>query len=152
MMDTLATNFNARQAAVRLYWMQSRKGQFVRCLAWLRRQPVLLPHLEVKGDEHGGHDQHYEGVYAVPLQQIAGTEEQSPGVDGHFYPRGHSMQRWLAIAEARLCGRIMPPVALVCVNNRYYVRDGHHRISVAQALGEAFIDAEVVCINARQMA
>ena len=27
---------------------------------------------------------------------------------------------------------------------RYYVRDGHHRISVAQALGEAFIEAEIV--------
>jgi len=25
----------------------------------------------------------------------------------------------------------------------YFVRDGHHRISVARALGQAYIDAEV---------
>jgi hypothetical protein len=29
----------------------------------------------------------------------------------------------------------------------YYVRDGHHRISVARALGESFIEAEVVRIQ-----
>ena len=129
MMETLATNFNARHAAVRLYWVQSHKGQFRRILAWLCRRPAHLPHLDVQRDEHGGHDQHYDGVHAVPLQQITGTEEQSPGVDGHFYPRGHSMQRWLNIAEARLCGRTMPPVELICVEDRYYVRDGHHVIT-----------------------
>lgn len=152
MMQTLATNFNARQAAVRLYWMQSRKGQVCRFLAWLLRQPAQLPHMQIAGNAPVGHDQHYEGMQAVPLRQITGTEEQSPGVDGHFYPRGHSMQRWLSVAEARLCGRTLPPVALVRVEDRYYVRDGHHRISVAQALGEAFIDAEVVHITFRQMA
>jgi len=41
----------------------------------------------------------------------------------------------------------MPPVQLTEKNSRYYVRDGHHRISVAHALGETFIDAEVVRIQ-----
>jgi ParB-like chromosome segregation protein Spo0J len=47
------------------------------------------------------------------------------------------------VAEARLRGINLPPVQLIEVGGRYYVRDGHHRISVAQALGDTFIDAEV---------
>jgi len=29
----------------------------------------------------------------------------------------------------------------------YYVQDGHHRISVARALGEEFVDAEVIDLD-----
>ncbi len=48
------------------------------------------------------------------------------------------------LPEARLRGVHMPPVQLIELGGRYYVRDGHHRISVAKALGESFVDAEVV--------
>ena len=37
----------------------------------------------------------------------------------------------------------LPPVSLVQVGGCYFVEDGHHRISVARALGETVIDAEV---------
>jgi len=37
----------------------------------------------------------------------------------------------------------MPAVELIKVGEVYAVRDGHHRISVARALGEDFIDARV---------
>jgi hypothetical protein len=37
----------------------------------------------------------------------------------------------------------MPPVELIRVGDVYFVRDGHHRVSVARALGQAYIDAEV---------
>jgi hypothetical protein len=49
----------------------------------------------------------------------------------------------LSIAVARLNGQAMPAVELIKVGGVYAVRDGHHRISVAQALGEEFIDAQV---------
>ena len=38
----------------------------------------------------------------------------------------------------------MPPVELVQVRDAYFVRDGHHRISVARALGQRDIEAEVM--------
>ena len=38
---------------------------------------------------------------------------------------------------------MLPPVALIQVGHLYFVRDGHHRISVARALGQETIDAEV---------
>ncbi|HEY3310826.1 MAG TPA: hypothetical protein VGK00_04225 [Anaerolineales bacterium] len=43
----------------------------------------------------------------------------------------------------KLNGRELPPVELIQVENIYYVRDGHHRISVSRSLGQDFIDAEV---------
>jgi hypothetical protein len=37
----------------------------------------------------------------------------------------------------------LPPVALIQVGDYYFVRDGHHRISVARALGQQVIEATV---------
>jgi len=34
-------------------------------------------------------------------------------------------------------------VALIRIGDEYYVRDGNHRVSVARAMGDAAIDAEV---------
>jgi hypothetical protein len=53
------------------------------------------------------------------------------------------MSRWLRIAAARDQGKVLPPVVLVQVGDVYFVRDGHHRISVARALGQQDIEAQV---------
>jgi hypothetical protein len=80
----------------------------------------------------------------VPIQQIWGSEGRSADFDSLFYPRqGHSQGRWVGIAAARMMGLVLPPVDLIQVGDGYFVRDGHHRISVARALGEEYIEAEV---------
>ena len=45
---------------------------------------------------------------------------------------------------ARSRGISLPPISVYRVGDRHYVRDGHHRVSVARALGESTIEAEVV--------
>jgi len=40
-------------------------------------------------------------------------------------------------------GTPLPPVELVQVGDVYFVRDGHHRISVARTVGQRDIEAEV---------
>jgi hypothetical protein len=50
----------------------------------------------------------------------------------------------LGIAVARGKGVDLPPVSLTRVGATYFCRDGHHRISVARALGERTIEARVV--------
>jgi hypothetical protein len=35
----------------------------------------------------------------------------------------------------------MPPISVYRVGDLHFVRDGHHRVSVARALGAATIDA-----------
>lgn len=138
-----------RTQLVQLYWGETWKGQWARFVDFLlHRNPGLEP-LCVVAPDAVGYVRTYVGVKEVPIEAIRGTEERAPAFDRNFRPVGERpLQRWVNIAEARLCGAIMPPVQLTEKNGSYYVRDGHHRISVAHALGEAYIDAEVVRIQA----
>lgn len=142
MMNTPA---DLRTRLVQLYWQEMREGQWRRFFDCLLRRSATLERLQstlLTGARA------YAGVKEVPLDAIRGTEEQAPAFDRTFHPIGERpRQRWVSIAEARLEGKPMPPVQLTEKDGAYYVRDGHHRISVARALGEAFIEAEVVRIQ-----
>jgi hypothetical protein len=86
----------------------------------------------------------YTGMQTVPIRRIGGSEGRSKDFDCDFNPlQHHTRGRWLGIATARQRGKEMPPVELIQVGDVYFVRDGHHRISVAQALGQREIEAEV---------
>jgi hypothetical protein len=85
------------------------------------------------------------GMQTVPIARIRGSEGRSRDFDRSFNPLGsHGMERWLRVAEAQQRGVALPLVQLIRVGELYFVRDGHHRISVARALGQREIDAEVV--------
>lgn len=84
------------------------------------------------------------GWQLVPISQIRGSQGRCLDFDRHFYPRrDHLSSRWLGVATAHLLGAALPPVELIQVGDIYFVRDGHHRISVAKALGQLEINAEV---------
>lgn len=86
----------------------------------------------------------HAGARSVPLEQIQGSEGRSHDFDRNFRPmQNHTKSRWVGIAAAHSQGRVLPLVELIQVGDVYFVRDGHHRISVAQALGQTAIDAEV---------
>lgn len=90
-------------------------------------------------------DRHDAGTQTVAISRIRGSENRCHDFDRDFLPiQEHSRDRWLSVARARLTGVALPAVTLVQVHDEYYVRDGHHRISVAKALGESFIEAEVM--------
>lgn len=89
------------------------------------------------------------GVHLVPLAAIRGSEGKEDAFDHAFHPlhREHSRERWLGIAMAQWQGQNLPPVELIKVDDGrsavYFVRDGHHRISVARAFGQREIEADV---------
>jgi hypothetical protein len=86
----------------------------------------------------------YAGLHTGPIAQIRGSEGRSKDFDRDFHPlQDHCRDRWLRVARARDQDKVLPPVVLVQVGDVYFVRDGHHRISVAQALGQLDIEAEV---------
>ena len=130
--------------AQELYYTSARRGLRYRLWSLLRRRCsdlLSLHQVEVHGGKHIGHQ-------TVPLQQIVGSENRVYDFDAHFYPkRSHIEERWVGVARARLTGVPLPPVDLVQVGDAYYVRDGHHRVSVARALGEAYIEANVVALR-----
>jgi hypothetical protein len=85
------------------------------------------------------------GIQAVPLSQIRGSEGRRDDFDRDFNPlQDHNKERWLNIAAARRQGKALPPVELVQIENIYFVVDGHHRISVARAMGQRSIKARVM--------
>jgi len=88
---------------------------------------------------------HYAGRRPVRLDDIRGSEGRTQGFDDAFYPLSdQTRQRWQSVANALQEGIVLPPVKLIQVGETYYVRDGHHRVSVSRALGQEVIEAEVI--------
>lgn len=87
----------------------------------------------------------YEGVRTVRVADIVGSENRVDDFDSEFYPlEEHLETRWVSVAMA-MGGQInLPPIELIEVDGEYYVRDGHHRVSVARMMGIAELDAVVV--------
>jgi uncharacterized ParB-like nuclease family protein len=91
---------------------------------------------------------HYAGLQSVRLDAIIGSEGRADDFDAAFRPlKENTKGRWTSIAMAELQGQGLPAVELIEVGGRYFVRDGHHRISVAQAFGREEIDADVTVIE-----
>lgn len=88
--------------------------------------------------------QHAGGSQAVLVSQIRGSEGRASEFDSGFAPlQTHTKQRWITIAIKFELGEALPLVELVQIGDTYFVRDGHHRVSVARELGYAYIDANV---------
>jgi hypothetical protein len=130
--------------ALHLYQRLSFQGWFRMLLRKLiRRESRLLDLNNYKGSLPA-RDQHYAGIQSVSIHQIHGTQGKGSDFDAGFAPLNErTRSRWLKIAIARLQGTPLPPVELIQVEETYFVVDGHHRISVAKALGEQMIDAEI---------
>ena len=87
---------------------------------------------------------HYCGIMEIPLNQIKGSENRAADFDANFYPlKSEDRDRWVGIAELILLHGNLDAVNLIQIEDVFFVRDGHHRVSVARALGVEFIDAEV---------
>lgn len=133
-----------RQAAVWLYQQACLAGWWWRMASVFRQRSVDLLNLNELETKHHIINRYPVGVQLVVLDQIQGSQGRCRDFDRAFYPRqSHSQSRWLRIAAARELGIALPLVQLVQVGDIYFVRDGHHRISVARALGQSEIEAEV---------
>jgi hypothetical protein len=90
------------------------------------------------------------GVRPIPLESIVGTVEPSKArsFDRRFRPPRSSRGRWERLWIAARRGAPLPPISVFQLGERYFVSDGHHRVSVAQALGMHAIDGEVTVIGA----
>jgi hypothetical protein len=73
----------------------------------------------------------------MDIHKIIGTEGRAADFDLGFHPlEEESRERWVNMAFAYLLGIPLPAVELIRVGDVYFVRDGHHRVSVALALGQ----------------
>ena len=133
--------------AYELYRCVFRQGVVRRFFLRLLGRPTEMREFHPKGHEErlAGH---HLGNMTVPLKKIQGSEGRSTDFDRFFNPiHENSLQRWANVAAVQIMGQSLPAVELLQVDGIYYVRDGHHRISVARAMGQAYIDATVTAFR-----
>lgn len=131
---------------------QRRSRRRARALDWLLRRPRECSRLTSLDEALGGAPPpgyHPAGLRAIPLKSIVGTAEAAKvkDFDGSFRPPTWSRHRWERLWIAGRRGAPLPPISVFQVGEQHFVGDGHHRVSVARALGMAAIDAEVTELN-----
>ena len=139
-----AAPYHDSQATMRLYNDALARGQWGLLWAFLTGRSRAL--LSLEGTLQSATVQAVISAKTrmVPIAQIDGSENRLADFDRNFNPlHDHTRDRWLTIARALQRGRYLPPVKLIQVGDHYFVRDGHHRISVARALSWDAIEATV---------
>src|SRR5256714_667238 len=95
----------------------------------------------------------FGGVYEIPVDKIAGSvapDAKAADFDATFLPVNRRMRdRWARIYQAMVEGDELPPIDVYKVDDRYYVIDGHHRVSVARNLDRPTINARVIEVKTR---
>ena len=104
---------------------------------------VILPFDEVVA-ALGRRGERRLGLQTIPLDSIVGTVDRTREFDRSFRPTSRRVRyRWERIAKAMRRGESMPPIDVYRIGPLHFVRDGHHRVSVARHLGLDVIDANV---------
>ena len=124
-----------------------RARALARLTARLRREPsdvnVILPFEEVVA-ALGRRGEKFIGQQVIPLDSIVGTVDRGREFDRSFRPTsGRTRTRWERVNAAQRRGQSMPPIDVYRIGELHFVKDGHHRVSVARAMGHKDINAYV---------
>ncbi len=124
-----------------------RQGVYARLANRLRREPgdvnLILPFEEVV-EALGRRGERSLGVETIPLGSIVGSVDRTREFDRSFHPTSQRVRdRWERIALAQRKGESMPPIQAYRIGDMHFVKDSHHRVSVARAQGRDSIDAQV---------
>jgi hypothetical protein len=142
----LATGFP--QADAENDFLRARRHQVLAALAYrLSHRPAggnrLIPLDEVIG-ELGRRGERRLGLQTIALDTIVGSVDSRRDFDRRFRPATDRVRpRWERLALAERRGEPVPPIEVYRVGGLHFVSDGHHRVSVAVAVGRPVIDAYV---------
>jgi hypothetical protein len=129
-------------------FLRARRRQVLARLAHkLRREPddvnLVLPFDEVVA-ALGHRGEQRLGLQTIKLDSIVGSVDSTRDFDRQFRPTtGRVRERWERLALAQRRGEPMPPIDVYRVGDLHFVKDGHHRVSIAMASGLKEIDAHV---------
>lgn len=135
-------------------YLRLRRRQVLSRLAqWLRLEPddvsEILPFDEVVA-ALGYTGEHRIGQRVIALDTIVGSVDRTHDFDRWFRPRNaRTRERWERLARAQRRGESIPPIDVYRVGELHFVRDGHHRVSVAIAMKLRTIDAMVTEVTTK---
>jgi hypothetical protein len=133
-------------------FLRARRRQVLSRLAQrLRRSPddvsLILPFDEVVA-ALGWLGERQLGLRTIRLDEIVGTVDSRRDFDRRFRPTSSRVrERWERLALAQRRGASIPPIDVYRVGDLYFVKDGHHRVSIALATGMKVIDAYVTDVQ-----
>lgn len=88
-----------------------------------------------------------EKLEDIPLDAIIGSVSRYSDFTRSFLPLNESDQhRWARVKLAIEDLEGVPPVQVYRIGEYYFVKDGHHRISVARQIGSSYIQAYVTTV------
>jgi hypothetical protein len=129
-------------------FLRARRRQILARLSHrLRREPddvnLILPFDEVVA-ALGRKGERSLGLRTIKLDTVVGTVDSRRDFDRRFRPTsGRVRERWERLALAQRRGESIPPIDVYRVGDLHFVKDGHHRVSIALATGRTTIDAYV---------
>ncbi len=135
-------------------FLRARRRQVLSRLSnWLRREPddvnITLPFDEVV-EALGKESERRIGLRVIRLDSIVGSVDRGHDFDRRFRPTSARVrQRWERLALASRRGEYIPPIDVYRVGDLHFVIDGHHRVSVAYALGLTSIEANVILVRTK---
>jgi len=133
-------------------FQRARRHQVLAQLAQrLRREPddvnLILPFDDVVA-ALGLRGEHYLGLESIKLDTVVGTVDSRRDFDRHFRPTSSRVrERWERLALAQKRGESIPPIDVYRIGDLHFVKDGHHRVSIAIASGQDTIDAYVTDVQ-----
>jgi hypothetical protein len=134
----------AAQDASELYRRARGQALWSRLSSTVTGRPRHLLSLASVEDSCAVVERHDAGTRTVSINLIRGSFNRCRDFDADFRPlHSHGQARWQSLATARQRNAKLPPVDLVEAGGVYFVVDGHHRVSVARALGDTAIRARV---------
>lgn len=88
----------------------------------------------------------HRGIIAIPIKKIVGSLGRYRDFNREFLPRRMRKDaKYLSVLMAIRSGIELPPIQVYQVGDKYFVIDGHHRVSVAKfEEKKEFIDADVI--------
>jgi len=88
------------------------------------------------------------GIQDIRVDQIIGTEDRSDDfVDGFFPVNWWMRERWDKVKRLLLAGEINDAIKVFEYGGHYFVRDGHHRTSIAKTNNIEFLTADVTLLK-----
>jgi hypothetical protein len=115
-------------------------------IGWWKHKPQDgVKSFNADQQDEAAYDHLDRGIRRVPLEQIVGSVGRYKDFDSQFKPRQHlATERYRNIRTAMREGRLLPPVKLYQIKDKFYVLDGNHRIAAAKELHHDSIRASIV--------
>jgi nucleotide-binding universal stress UspA family protein len=113
------------------------------------KQTDLLSYEDVRRKLHAATTARRE-LHEVPLASIVGSVGRYTDFTRSFLPReAGDEERWARVRAMTEGLSGLPPVELYQIGDAYFVRDGHHRVSVARQVGAESIEAYVTEVRSK---